>query len=334
MANPTASDVFVSVPLTNVAVAFLQDDTKFIADKVFPVVPTDIQGGVYWKLAQDDWFRVEARERAPGTESAGGGWRQSTANYFNRVFAFHKDVDDQTRANYTVPWPLDAAATEYVMDQLLLKREYDWATKYFTTGVWGLDMTGVAAGPTGNQFLQWDNANSTPVPDIRKQIRVMQSTTGYSPNTLVLGPYVADAILNHPSVLGRYQYTRPVGTFGNPNDQGSTVNGILRDLFGVDRVFVATGIVNSASEGATAAYSFLFGKAALLCYAAPNPSINTPSAGYTFTWRGYTGMNDVGVKIKKFRMEHIESDRVEGSVSYDLEIIAPALGTFFASAVS
>jgi hypothetical protein len=324
MANPTSSDVFVSVPLTNLAVAFLQDDNKFIADKVFPTVPTDIQGGIFWKLAQDDWFRVEARERAPGTESAGGGWRQTTANYFTRVFGFHKDVDDQTRANYQVAWPLEAAATGFVMDQLLLKREFDWASKYFTSGVWGLDLTGVASAPSGNSFLQWNDAASLPINDIKLQKRKMGEQTGYTPNTLVLGPYVVDQLENNPSVLDRIKYTQ----------RGDITPEILSSLFGIPNVYIAEGVVNSASEGASGAYSYMFGKSALLCYAAPSPSVNVPSAGYTFTWGGYTGINDAGVVVSKFRMQHLKSDRIEGEITYDQNVVAPVLGTFFSAAVA
>lgn len=324
MANPIPSEVFTNIPLTNVAVAFMQDETKYIADKVFPSVPTDLQGGLYYKFVQDDFYRIEARERAPGTETAGGGFKITSDTFYNRVFGFHKDIDDQTRAAYTVALPLETAATRYVMQQNLMKREFDWAAKYFVSGVWGTDVTGVATGPTGNQTLQWDNANATPINDIKKYIRRMAETTGFKPNMLVLGPYVVDALENNASVLDRIKYT----------ERGMVTTDLLASLFGVPNVLVAEAVSNSASEGATAAYSYFFGKSALLCYSAPAPSVEVPSAGYTFTWRGYTGMNDAGVRIKKFRMEQIESDRVEGTVSYDQKVVAPSLGTFFSTAIS
>jgi hypothetical protein len=40
------------------------------------------------------------------------------------------------------------------------------------------------------------------------------------------------------------------------------------------------------------------------------------------------------VGTKKFRMEHLESDRVEGQLAFDNKAIATDLGYFFASVVS
>jgi hypothetical protein len=38
--------------------------------------------------------------------------------------------------------------------------------------------------------------------------------------------------------------------------------------------------------------------------------------------------------MKKFRMEPIASDRVEGEMAYDFQVIAPELGYFMPSLVS
>jgi hypothetical protein len=59
-----------------------------------------------------------------------------------------------------------------------------------------------------------------------------------------------------------------------------------------------------------------------------------PSAGYTFTWNGYLGGNNKGVRIKNFRMEHIASDRIEGEMTYDMKVVAKDLGVFWSSVVA
>ena len=67
---------------------------------------------------------------------------------------------------------------------------------------------------------------------------------------------------------------------------------------------------------------------ALLVYANPKPALKRPSGGYIFRWKQFQGANKFGMRIKKFRMEEIESDRVEGQLSYDQKIIAPECGMF------
>jgi hypothetical protein len=60
---------------------------------------------------------------------------------------------------------------------------------------------------------------------------------------------------------------------------------------------------------------------------------------YTFSWSGYTGVGGIeglgtGVRIKKFRIEEIESDRVEGTFAVDVKRVGAILGIKFPTAVA
>jgi len=92
---------------------------------------------------------------------------------------------------------------------------------------------------------------------------------------------------------------------------------------------VASAIKNTAAKGQTAAHSYIAGKAAALFYVPPAPGLMTPSAGYTFAWTGFAGAGGEGQRIKRFRLERIESDRVEGQMAYDHKKVAADLGYFF-----
>ena len=46
MPNPTASDVHVNRPLTNISIAYTQDASTFVADKVFPNIPVAKQSAI------------------------------------------------------------------------------------------------------------------------------------------------------------------------------------------------------------------------------------------------------------------------------------------------
>ena len=88
-------------------------------------------------------------------------------------------------------------------------------------------------------------------------------------------------------------------------------------------------IQNTANEGAAASHSFIGGKHAMLCYAAPSPGIMTPTAGYTFSWTGHVGAGEEGVRIKRFRMEENASDRIEGEMAFVQKRVSADLGAFF-----
>lgn len=91
--NPTAGDVHVNAPLTNISIAYMQKAEMFIADKVFPMVPVQKQSDRYFVYPKGAWFRSEAKERAPGTESAGSGFEiDNTPTYYCKVTAIHKQT--------------------------------------------------------------------------------------------------------------------------------------------------------------------------------------------------------------------------------------------------
>lgn len=323
----TTGDVHVNTALTNLAVAYIQDVGKFIASQVFPEVPVKKQSDKIMQFDKNDYLRVQAQKRAPGTESAGGGFAvTSNTTYFCDIHAFHQDIPEATLSNSDIP-NLDIAVTEFVTQQLLLERERDFVSNFFTTGVWGTDATGTASSSTWPNFIQWsDTANSTPLEDIRHGKRVIQSSTGFTPNTLVVSREVHDYLVLHPDIKDLIKYTR----MGIADAGGYQM---MADLFGVDRYIVGETAYASNTEGASEAYNYNFGKGAMLAYVPQRPQMFAPASGYIFSW---TGFNNLGynVSIDKWYIREIQSWRIEGEMAYDAKVIGSDLGLFFSSATA
>jgi len=320
MPDPSINQVHVNRPLTNISVAYLQRATNFIAGTAFPRVPVSKQSDKFFTYPKEYWHRSEAKVRAPATESAGSGYSNSTDVYSANVVAVHKDIDDQTRANADAPLDMDRDATEWVTHQLLIKREADWVTNFFTTGIW----TGSTTGTDITVGTQWGTNSSTPIEDVTAQSIAVSQNTGYKPNTLVIGPQVFDALRHHPDIIDRIKHVQ----------RGVVTLDLLPALFDVDRVLVPYAVQNSAVEGANASMSFLYGKHALLCYSAPSPGLLMPSAGYTFDWTGYLGANQSGSVISRFRIDLKRSDRIEGEMAYAQKVVAADCAAFFNACVA
>ena len=332
MPSPTQADVHINAPLTNVSIAYMQSASSFIADKVFPKVPVEKQSDLFWKYSKSDWRRTEVKRRAPSTESAGTGWTTTTDQYFAHVYAVHKDIDDQLRANADSNFNLDRDATEFITNQHLLKRDIDWVNSYFKAGVWATEKTGVASAPAAGQFLQWDQASSDPIGDVAGWLIDFRQLTGFAPNICVMGAYVMKALKQHPDIIDRIKYTQ----------RGIVTEDLIATLFDVDELYVTyatqslgPSIPDADAQDAAASYQFIGDpKGLLFAYAPSSPSTMTPSAGYTFTWKGYLGGNSEGVKVRKFRMEHIRSDRVEAEQTYDMKVVCEDMGLWIGSAVA
>lgn len=319
MPNPTRSQVHMDMPLTNISIAYRQDANNFIADKVFPLVPVAKQGNKYFTYDIGDFYRTDAQRRAPGTESAGSGWRMSTDSYFCDKWAVHKDIADDDRANADAPIDLDRDASEFITLDMLISKEVAFVSSFFTTSLWTGSTTASDITP-GNL---WDTTAGTPIDDIAEQSDSIAQKTGYRPNALVLGPEVFKELKEHPDILDRIKYTQ----------KGVVTREILAGLFEVDNIYIPYAVRNTAKEEATDSMSFIYGKHALLCYIERSPGIMKPSAGYTFVWSGL-GNNAYGQAVSRFRMEQLKSDRVEIESAYDHKQVAANLGVFFASAVS
>ena len=324
---PTAGDVHVNRPLTNISVAMLQSAEGFVANRVFPSIPVSHQSDTYFEYPRGEFNRDEMRERAPGTESAGGSYDIDEAlPYFCRVYAYHKDIPDQIRANQDSPLNLDREATVYVTHKGLLRREINFRTNFFKASVWSTDITGVGGPSIGaGQALQWNDDASDPIRNIRTGQTYVQSQTGFRPNVLTISRPVYDVLVDHPDFVARMDR-------GQTSGAAKVNREAMAALFELDEVVVMDAIENTAKKGASAVHGFIGGKHALLTYRPPSPGLMTPSAGYTFDW---TGFSPAGIRIKKFRRaEEFESDRVEAQQAFDQKVIAADLGYFFSGIVA
>jgi hypothetical protein len=327
MPQPTRSDVHVNRPLTQISIAYIQRAQDFIADKVFPIVPVLKQSDRYFVYDKAYWFQTQARVRAPATESAGSGFDiDNTPTYFANVWAVHKDVDDQTRANADQPLDLDRDATLFVTQQLLLRREIEFANAYMVNSVW----TGFQVGGSPTDFQPningkgyWDSSTSNPMADVDYLKQSIKSQTGFLPNTLIVANDVFFALRNNPTVLDRIKYTQ----------RGVVSEELLASLFGVEKFLVASVVNNTGTESAppslsTSTLGYLMVNNFLLVYANPAPSILQPSGGYIFSWQGLFGAGAQGNRIMQFRMEQLKSDRIEGEMAFQMKQVGTDLGVY------
>lgn len=326
---PTPSDVHVNTPLSNISVAFLQDANNFVAGRVFQNIPVQKQSDVYYTYDRGMFNRDQMQRRAPGTESAGGGWTvDATPTYYCATWALHKDVPDEVRANADGPLNMDRDATLWLSTQAMIRKEKLFTANYFTTGVWTYGAHGVAASPGTGDVLKWSDANSTPIEDVRRARRTVQESTGFRPNIMTTSRTVYDALVDHPDMIDRIKYGQ---TAGGP---ARTTQQALAALFEVDEILISEAIENTAQEGQTNTHSFIAGKHALLSYRPPSPGLMTPAAGYTFSWNGFMGASALGSRIMSFRMQNLKSDRIEIEMCFDQKVVSADLGYFFDAIVA
>lgn len=311
--------------LTNFSVAYQQGADAFIADKVFPIIRVQNQSDVYFAYSKADSFRDEAKVRGQGAESAGFNWNVQTEEpYHCKKYALHYDITEEERVNYDAPINVDRDTTTALTDKLLLNRELNFKDKFFKSGIWGRDISGVAGTPTTNQVSKWSSATSSPVDDISKIMLTMAGSTGRKPNFAIMSPNVLYALKQHEEIKDCIKYTQ----------KGVITLDLIAQLFELDQIFVPWAVVNTGGVTAdgkgTDNTDFVYGGSMLLGYRTPSASLKTPSAGYIFAWTGLEGGSAYGSRVTRIPVPILGfgAERIEAEMAYDQKVICKDMGVF------
>lgn len=321
MPLPTIAEQHIDSYLTNLSQGFEQAAANFVATDVFRNAGSPKRSDKIAGYSQADLYRNEMTERAPGTESAGGGYRVSSDTFFCTVYANHLDVDDQTVAGADNPYAPAEDALRVLVQREKLFKEVTFGTKFFTTSLW---TGGTSADPTAASLsAAWDDPSSTPIEDIHEQGNSILVKTGYLPNVLVVNYLGWTALKNHPDIVDRIKYT-----------SAATVSEeTVARLLGLDAVLVSKATRNTAAEGLTASYSSILGNNALLVHRASAPGLWTFSGGYTFVWTGYPGSQD-GRRVRRFYLDRNAAWRIELETAFDMKLLQANAGCFIQTVAS
>jgi hypothetical protein len=325
---PPLQDVHIDQAQSNFADGVLQEPGNHVAGSFFPITEVDHLSDKYHVLDRNPFMRGDAKPRGSNQESAGFDFTLSQDNFNCVPYAEHTDVDRRKLQNADNPRLLEEAATRLVVDNLLLTYEIDWAARFFAASKWGKDYTGVASGPTGDQFLRWDDANSDPEKDVDRGRREVLITGGKLPNKLLVGFDVWMALKRHPKIVDRIKHT----------SKEPVTEQLVASLFGLQQIVVCQSAKATNPVGQAETYDFVHGKHALLAYVGMNGEGDfMPSAGRIFAWKG---LNPGGVgPAQAISVEVIDKPlhkavRYEVETNWDAKITGQKLATFFITAVA
>lgn len=327
MSQPSVNNVHVNRPLTNISVAYMQDENHFAAGKVFPIVPVDKKSDQYYVFGREA-FRNDFKPRASGAQAARTGFNTSQDAYLCKRYDLSIPIPDDVRANADPAVNLDALTTRQLTGQALLNREINFANSYMAQNVWSLEAQGVDATPGANQFLKWTDDASDPVEVVLAQKQRVLLRTGVLPNKMTMSYDVAVALKTNPAVIDRIKYS---GGISNATPVRVT-NDALAQVFEVDEIIISSAVVDNSDETLTTTLDtdmeYVISGKVLLSYAPTTAGLMIPSAGYIFTWRGLLGNNE-GTRVKRWREEATESDIIEQALAYDMKKCSEAAALLY-----
>jgi len=322
----TPSAVHIDQPLSNLTLAYVQEQTNFVADKVFPVVGVQRQSDKYYLYDRANMNRSgDVKKLAPRTEVNRIGMAISNAAYYADVYGIGMDFDEQTLANEDAMLEVRAAGAQTLINRVLIEREEQFASSFFSAGVWTTDVT-----PAN---LWSDYTNSTPISDVTAGRRTMQlKSGGFKPNTMVIGKEVRDVLINHPDILARLNGGATV------TNTALITDAKLAEIFEVENLYVMEAVKNGAVEGLAEANAFIGGKNALLVHTPRTAGLMTPAAGLTFAWNNIPSVNNLGITVESFSDDALKrqqvAEHIQVKMAYDMKVVGADLGYFFEDVIA
>lgn len=333
----TPSDVHVDQPLTNLTIAYVQDQSRFKAGQVFPTLGVQKQSDLYYIYDRDNMNRVgDVKELAPRTEANDIELQVSNSTYYARVYGLRMPFGDQVLANEDAALEVRSAGAQTLVNRMLQHREDQFINTFFVDNVWGTNWDGVANADndTGIEVTNWDDyTNSTPIVDVRRLMRTVElKSGGFKPNTMVVNRAVRDTLLDHPDILARLNGGSTITNTALVSDSK------LAEIFDVETFVVLEAVKNTAAEGLAEVNSFVGSDACMLVHTPSSAGMMIPAAGMTFAWNEIPGTSGLGITVESFAGDYLRekqiAERIQVKMAYDMKITGADLGGFINSVLA
>ncbi len=248
-------------------------NSEMIFPVLFPIVPVGQRGGKIIQFGRED-FRLYSTVRAPGagTKRVQFGYSGTPYSLAQHSLEAHVPFELMQDAN-AVPG-IDLARIAVMKTQNIIQLANEVAAAAIATTAASYQ---AANKVTLSGASQWSDYSGTsdPSTDIETAKEAVRAATGKRANTVVLGPKVFSAVIQHPKILDRIKYT----------GRDSVTTDMLATLWNVKRVVVGDAVY----EDAAGAILDVWGKYAVVAYTELGSlqDAGLPSYGYTYRLSGH-----------------------------------------------
>jgi hypothetical protein len=259
------SELFASVPLTNVSIDFRNEAEDYAADRVLPPIPVEKPKGTYYIFGKEALEIPEGIERAPKTSYAVIDWEPTEGSYDSRDYGVQYPMSDEEKDLADAAADPEIVSTQRLTGIVLNKREKLVADLLTTLANHATTNRTTLSGTS-----QWSDATSDPIEAVETGINAIHAAGAPSPNVLAMGYQVWQKLRRHPSLLRA------------ANLETYVPDAKIAEALGVARIVVSKARYNTVNAGQTFTGGYIWGKHAVLLYVTPSPSKYTPTAGYQF----------------------------------------------------
>lgn len=319
--------------LSNLCLAHFQNAKGFVSGKIFPTIPVSLSTSFFYEFNKGDLARDNMARKPDLGKVSPAQFGHSEHLYQCEVHQVLTGINKLSALDFNRAGTPDVVdprkvKTRFIAEQMLLHKDILWSNSYFNARSWSNVLTGSDNPTTSEEFYYFDNANSDPVTFFSKLSTQMALSGLRRPNKMCVGANVMAAFQSNPSILDRIKYQ---GSEANP---ANVTANVLAQLFGLEEILVSEAVYNKADLGQADEMSFVCNpNDVLLVYTTDMPSLEEPSAGYTFAW-DMLGNGQYTPVLQYEGDSGTHTEIVEGLLATDHKITCKDLGVYLSGAVS
>lgn len=248
--------------LSSLVVEAVPSDDVLIADKVMESIKIPERSGTLLLEESRNFMGAGAGldlERAAGASRATiGGFDRSSQTFKALIYAASDSIAMEDILDSQYPGSEEARIAKKVSRVMKLAREKRAADLLFGTANFDSD---TAANEFSGEF---DDANAEPLSDLYDlKNTVFEAAHGINPDSLIMGHKVFRTLAKNPEIRGF------AGTAGNGFASGNRILSndavieVLKDVLGIQNIYVGSARQDTAVAGATANEGFIWNQSSI-----------------------------------------------------------------------
>jgi len=313
----TQNGVAVSKPLTEGAVAQIQDSRDYAINRAVPVIMADSIVGTYKYWDKNDLARYEVELRQPGSTYKRVDLDIAEKAYRCQGYGLKTGIAVENSFELGGN-PMQTAA-DYLVDQGLQTIETIGFSKLMTTGLFDNDVS-----PT----TKWDLDTSNPIKDIRGYKVTGRKASRTRMNNAIMTEDVFEALLENQEIIDRL----PTNELRILTEEEQ-----LARVFGLDNIYVSRASNIVVNEGASGEAPASFGtESMLLFHKSSGNYVNSPNGALMVVRNnapGIDGAMGMGITNPYFD-EDTDEEIIKLKLQFDIIIPAKSCGVFISNILS
>lgn len=304
--------------LTNLTTGY--GSQAHIGDMIFPVIPVKEDTGIFfvWDENGMDITGLDTR-RADTAKVKLIEMGVTTDTYKCDQYALGEQLPDSIVKNAHSVLRLRESYAQNVIETLDTAREVAVKNIVFAAATYA---TGLKTTLATNDRWSITHADSNPIADIQAALYALLLKVGVTPgqkSRLIIGPDGELYLRQHALIKAQVQYV-----YGTGYDNMSLA--AIAPILGVDEIVVGKSRYNTAKEGQTKSFDFVWKTHAALILTAGGAQINRPAFGYRFV------PTHTPRTVHAYRPEGILAEQIDVNEKYDLKVTFQKAGYFFENA--